>query len=286
MIKDVLLNNGVKMPQEGFGVFQITDLAQCTQVVLDAIETGYRLFDTAAAYNNEAAVGEAIRQSGLKREEFFITTKIGMDSIGEEKARAGFERQLKLLGLDYLDLYLVHMPWGDYYGAWRTLEALYKEGRIRAIGVSNFSPERLMDLKYNFDIIPAVNQIELHPLYQREDELKFMRDMGIGHDKAVIPDFRKELAAGCRTPVDGSAFPDYRIVTYFDPRYLAGEFHVLRHGADNGPGKNPAVPAYLDVIQNGCMGTYHRPFPYLHIFRNIAERGYIDIAGYLGFRVY
>ena len=179
MIKDVLLNNGVKMPQEGFGVFQITDLAQCTQVVLDAIETGYRLFDTAAAYNNEAAVGEAIRQSGLKREEFFITTKIGMDSIGEEKARAGFERQLKLLGLDYLDLYLVHMPWGDYYGAWRTLEALYKEGRIRAIGVSNFSPERLMDLKYNFDIIPAVNQIELHPLYQREDELKFMRDMGI-----------------------------------------------------------------------------------------------------------
>lgn len=168
MIKDVLLNNGVKLPQEGFGVFQITDLAQCTQVVLDAIETGYRLFDTAAAYNNEAAVGEAIRQSGLKREEFFITTKIGMDSIGEEKARAGFERQLKLLGLDYLDLYLVHMPWGDYYGAWRTLEALYKEGRIRAIGVSNFSPERLMDLKYNFDIIPAVNQIELHPLYQRE----------------------------------------------------------------------------------------------------------------------
>lgn len=167
------------MPQEGFGVFQITDLAQCTQVVLDAIETGYRLFDTAAAYNNEAAVGEAIRQSGLKREEFFITTKIGMDSIGEEKTRAGFERQLKLLGLDYLDLYLVHMPWGDYYGAWRTLEALYKEGRIRAIGVSNFSPERLMDLKYNFDIIPAVNQIELHPLYQREDELKFMRDTGI-----------------------------------------------------------------------------------------------------------
>ena len=116
MIKDVLLNNGVKMPQEGFGVFQITDLAQCTQVVLDAIETGYRLFDT-AAYNNEAAVGEAIRQSGLKREEFFITTKIDMDSIGEEKARAGFERQLKLLGLDYLDLYLVHMPWGKSFSA-------------------------------------------------------------------------------------------------------------------------------------------------------------------------
>lgn len=180
------------MPQEGFGVFQITDLAQCTQVVLDAIETGYRLFDMAAAYNNEAAVGEAIRQSGLKREEFFITTKIGMDSIGEEKARAGFERQLKLLGLDYLDLYLVHMPWGDYYGAWRTLEALYKEGRIRAIGVSNFSPERLMDLKYNFDIIPAVNQIELHPLYQSiwdfeldEDDMQAIALLDLGHPQML-----------------------------------------------------------------------------------------------------
>lgn len=179
MIKDIELSNGIKMPQEGFGVLQITDLQQCTRVVLDAIETGYRLFDTAAAYNNEAAVGEAIRLSGLKRDELFITTKIGMDSIGEEKNRVAFERQLKLLGLDYLDLYLVHMPWGDYYGAWRTLEALYKEGRIRAIGVCNFSPERLMDLKYNFDILPAINQIELHPLYQREDELEFMRDLGI-----------------------------------------------------------------------------------------------------------
>ena len=167
------------MPQEGFGVFQITDLTQCRDAVIEALETGYRLFDTAAAYNNEAAVGEAIRLSGVKRENLFITTKIGMDSIGEQKTKDAFERQMKLLGPDYLDLYLVHMPWGDYYGAWRTLEALYKEGRIRAIGVSNFSPERLMDLKYNFDIIPAVNQIEFHPLYQREDELKFMRDLGI-----------------------------------------------------------------------------------------------------------
>ncbi|MEY8246466.1 aldo/keto reductase [Heminiphilus faecis] len=178
-MKYLELNNGVKMPQEGFGVFQITDLTQCRDAVIEALETGYRLFDTAAAYNNEAAVGEAIRLSGVKRENLFITTKIGMDSIGEQKTKDAFERQMKLLGLDYLDLYLVHMPWGDYYGAWRTLEALYKEGRIRAIGVSNFSPERLMDLKYNFDIIPAVNQIELHPLYQREDELKFMRDLGI-----------------------------------------------------------------------------------------------------------
>ncbi len=178
-MKYLELNNGVKMPQEGFGVFQITDLTQCRDAVIEALETGYRLFDTAAAYNNEAAVGEAIRLSGVKRENLFITTKIGMDSIGEQKTKDAFERQMKLLGLDYLDLYLVHMPWGDYYGAWRTLEALYKEGRIRAIGVSNFSPERLMDLKYNFDIIPAVNQIEFHPLYQREDELKFMRDLGI-----------------------------------------------------------------------------------------------------------
>ena len=122
----------------------------------------------------------------------FITTKIGMDSIGEEKARAGFERQLKLLGLDYLDLYLVHMPWGDYYGAWRTLEALYKEGRIRAIGVSNFSPERLMDLKYNFDIIPAVNQIELHPLYQSiwdfeldEDDMQAIALLDLGHPQML-----------------------------------------------------------------------------------------------------
>lgn len=179
MIQDIELNNGLKMPQEGFGVFQITDLAQCTQVVLDAIDTGYRLFDTASAYNNESAVGEAIRQYGLKREELFITTKVYMPDMGEQKTRTAFLRQLDLLGLDYLDLYLVHMPWGDYYGAWRAMEALCKEGRIRAIGVCNFSPERLMDLKYNSDILPAINQIELHPLYQREDELKFMRDMGI-----------------------------------------------------------------------------------------------------------
>lgn len=178
-MKMLKLNNGVEMPMEGFGVFQMTDLAVCENAVLDAIQTGYRLIDTAASYQNEEAVGKAIRRSGVPREELFITTKAYIHQMGYEKTKAAFEESLSNLGLDYLDLYLVHMPFGDYYGSWRAMEELYKEGRIRAIGVSNFLPDRIIDLCSNAEVIPAVNQLELHPFYQREEELALLRDYGI-----------------------------------------------------------------------------------------------------------
>ncbi len=175
----VTLNNGVKMPLEGFGVFQIDDLSICEQAVSDALSTGYRLLDTARVYKNEEAVGRAIRKSGIPRDEIFVTTKAYIEEMGEEKTRAAVESSLANLGLDYIDLYLIHQPFGDYYGAWRALEALYKEGRIRAIGISNFTSDRLIDLCNNAEVIPAVNQIELHPFFQREDELALMKEYGI-----------------------------------------------------------------------------------------------------------
>jgi len=162
------------MPILGFGVFQVTDLAECERSVLDAIETGYRLIDTAQSYMNEEAVGKAIKQSGVAREELFITTKLWIQSNGYEGAKKAFENSLKKLQLDYLDLYLIHQPYGDVYGEWRAMEELYKEGKIRAIGVSNFHPDRLMDLIVNNEIVPAVNQVETHPFHQQNEAQQFM----------------------------------------------------------------------------------------------------------------
>lgn len=178
-IPSITLNNGVEMPQEGFGVFQVTDLDACKQAVKDALDCGYRLLDTASSYENEEAVGEAIKESGIPREEIFLTTKAYMQEMGYEKTKEAFERSCKKLGTDYLDLYLIHMPFADYYGSWRAMSELYKEGRIRAIGVCNFLPDRIVDLCFNTDIVPAINQIELHPFYQREDELALMKEYGI-----------------------------------------------------------------------------------------------------------
>ena len=161
----VKLNNGVEMPILGFGVFQVTDLAECERSVMDAISTGYRLIDTAQSYMNEEAVGRAIKQSGVAREELFITTELWIQLNGYEGAKKAFEASLKKLQLDYLDLYLIHQPHGDVYGEWRAMQELYKEGRIKAIGVSNFYPDRLIDVIVNNEIIPAVNQIETHPFH-------------------------------------------------------------------------------------------------------------------------
>ncbi|MCC8023833.1 MAG: aldo/keto reductase [Clostridium sp.] len=175
----VKLNNGIVMPMEGFGVFQIPDLSVCEQAVLDAINCGYRLLDTASVYQNEEAVGAAIKKSGIDRKEFFITSKAYIQEMGYENTRKAFNETLKKLDTDYLDLYMIHQPFGDYYGSWRAMEELYEEGRIRAIGVCNFLSDRIIDLCYNVKVIPAVNQIELHPYYQREDELKVLREYGI-----------------------------------------------------------------------------------------------------------
>ncbi len=169
-----ILNNGVQMPMLGFGVFQVPDAAQCEQSVYDAITAGYRLIDTAASYMNEEAVGRAVRRSGVSRRELFITTKLWVQDAGYEKTKAAFERQMKLLGLDYLDLYLIHQPFGDVYGSWRAMEELYKEGRIRAIGVCNFSDVRLVDLAEFNEIVPAINQVEVHPFCQQNAIRKIM----------------------------------------------------------------------------------------------------------------
>ena len=175
----VCLNNGVQMPLEGFGVFQVPDAAECEQAVSDALEVGYRLIDTAAAYMNEEAVGNAIRTSGIPRKDLFITTKLWIQDADYESAKKAFETSLNKLGLEYLDLYLIHQPFHDYYGAWRAMEELYKEGRIRAIGVSNFYPDRLVDLCMNAEIIPAVNQVECHPFFQQKDALKVMKEYDV-----------------------------------------------------------------------------------------------------------
>lgn len=175
----VTLNNGVKMPLEGFGVFQIPDEAVCEQAVADAIRSGYRLIDTAAAYMNEEAVGRAIAKSGVPREELFVVTKLWVQDAGYETAKKAFYTSLEKLGLDYLDLYLIHQPMGDYYGAWRAMEELYKEGKIRAIGVCNFYPAVLADFCETVNVIPAINQVELHPFFAQENALKNMQEYGV-----------------------------------------------------------------------------------------------------------
>jgi diketogulonate reductase-like aldo/keto reductase len=175
-MKNILLNNGVEMPILGFGVYQVTDSNECEQSVLDAINAGYRSIDTASAYGNEEAVGRAIKNSGIARDEIFITTKLWIPDAGYEKTKKAFEVSLKNLNLEYLDLYLIHQPFGDVYGAWRAMEELYGEGRIRAIGVSNFKPDRLMDLMSFNEIVPAVNQIETHPFCQQIETQKFLEE--------------------------------------------------------------------------------------------------------------
>ncbi|HCF82700.1 MAG TPA: 2,5-diketo-D-gluconic acid reductase [Ruminococcaceae bacterium] len=173
------LSNGVKMPMEGFGVFQIPDEKECEQAVLNAIKTGYRLIDTAAAYFNETAVGNAIKSCGVSRKELFVTSKLWIQDAGYENAKKAFQTTLDKLGLDYLDLYLIHQPFGDYYGSWRAIEELYEAGKIRAIGVCNFYPDRLADLCVNAKIIPMVNQVELHPFFAQENALAVMREFGV-----------------------------------------------------------------------------------------------------------
>ena len=175
----VTLNNGVKLPLEGFGVFQVPDPAQCEQAVLDAIASGYRLIDTAAAYMNEKAVGEAIKKSGVPREELFITTKLWVQDASYEAAKKAIQTSLDNLGLSYLDLYLIHQPMGDYVGAYRAMEEAYKEGKLKAIGVCNFYPHRLADLCETVEVIPAVNQVELHPFFQQENALALMKEYGV-----------------------------------------------------------------------------------------------------------
>ena len=165
----VTLNNGIEMPSLGFGVFQVPDPAECERSVRDAIDVGYRLLDTAASYGNEGAVGNAIRNHGISRRELFVTTKLWIEDASYEGAKAAFDRSMNKLQLDYLDLWLIHQPYGDVYGAWRAMEELHRAGRIRAIGISNFYPDRLVDFVLHNEIVPAVNQIEIHPFHQQDD---------------------------------------------------------------------------------------------------------------------
>ncbi|MGO4546328.1 aldo/keto reductase [Paenibacillus sp. 2TAB23] len=178
-MQKVILNNGVEMPVLGFGVFQIADPNECEQSVYDAIMAGYRLIDTAASYMNEEAVGRAIKRSGVAREELFVTTKLWVQDTGYERTKRAFEKSLKRLQLDYLDLYLIHQPFGDVHGSWRAMEELNREGKARAIGVSNFHPDRLIDLILHNEIVPAVNQVETHPFNQQIESAKFMKENNV-----------------------------------------------------------------------------------------------------------
>ena len=178
-MQTVTLNNGVEMPILGLGVYQLTEPGECERVVSEALELGYRSIDTAASYRNEEAVGRAIAASGIPRDELFITSKVWIQDAGEKPARAAFERSLERLGLDYLDLYLIHQPMGDVYGSWRALENINKEGLSRAVGVSNFYPSRLVDLILHNEITPAVNQVETHPFHQQVEAQKVMQEYNV-----------------------------------------------------------------------------------------------------------
>lgn len=181
-METIKLNNGLEMPLLGFGVFQIPDENECEQAVLDALETGYRLIDTARSYTNEEAVGRAIRKSGVPREEIFLTTKLWIEDAGYESTLAAVGEALERLQVDYIDLYLIHQPYGDVYGSWRAMEELNKEGKLKAIGVSNFHSDRLVDLILHNDVTPAVNQIETHPFYQRKEDHAVMEEYGVVHE--------------------------------------------------------------------------------------------------------
>lgn len=181
-MQTVKFNNGVEMPILGFGVYQIPDYDECKKAVLTALETGYRSIDTAQAYGNEKAVGDAIKESGIPRDEIFVTTKLWISDYGYEKAKAAFEKSMENLQLEALDLYLLHQPFNDIYGAWRALEELNRSGKIRAIGVSNFYPDRLVDLIEFNEIVPAINQIETHPFFQRNEDRKTLDEYGVIHE--------------------------------------------------------------------------------------------------------
>ncbi|MNX73692.1 Glyoxal reductase [compost metagenome] len=172
----ITLNNGVQMPILGFGVFQISDASECEQAVINAIETGYRLIDTAASYMNEVAVGNALKKSGIARSELSITTKLWVQDTGYEKTKAAFQKSLERLQLDYIDLYLIHQPYGDVFGSWNAMQELYQDGKVKAIGVANFQPDRIKDLIINSGFTPAVNQIETHPFHQQVATQQFLQD--------------------------------------------------------------------------------------------------------------
>lgn len=198
----VTLNNGVEMPQLGFGVYQVPNTEECEQCVLDAIAAGYRSIDTAAGYVNEEAVGRAIAKCGVAREDLFITTKLWIQDAGYESAKKAFQTSLDNLGLEYLDLYLIHQPYGDVYGAWRAMEELYKEGRICAIGVCNFEADRLVDLILNNEVVPAINQIEVHPFFQQKPMMEIAKEYEVQIEawgpfaEGKFEIFRNEILSG------------------------------------------------------------------------------------------
>ncbi|MDX1642252.1 MAG: aldo/keto reductase [Balneolaceae bacterium] len=181
-MKNIVLNNGIEMPILGFGVYQIKDHMECKRCVLDAIDVGYRAIDTAASYQNEEAVGDAIRKSGIDRKDLFITSKLWVEDVGYDATKKAVEMSLNKLQTNYLDLYLIHQPYGDVHGSWRAMEELYYEGILKAIGVSNFHPDRVMDLIVFNNVVPAVNQIETHPFYQRQCDQQFLKENGIQHE--------------------------------------------------------------------------------------------------------
>lgn len=189
-METVKLNNGIEMPLLGFGVFQITDIKEAEKAVLTALDAGYRLIDTASSYGNEEAVGRAIKQSGITRSDIFVTTKLWVQDTGYEATKRAINESLKKLQLDYLDLYLIHQPYGDVYGSWRAMEEAYESGMIRAIGVSNFEPDRIWDLALYNRVRPAVNQIEINPWMQQQDAVKFLQD------KAIQPEAWAPFAEG------------------------------------------------------------------------------------------
>lgn len=193
-MKNITLNNGIKMPILGLGVYQIPDYEECKKTVLDAIKIGYRSIDTAAAYQNEEAVGDAIKESAVAREELFVTTKLWITDVGYEKTKKAFELSLQKLQLDYLDLYLIHQPFGDVHGSWRAMEELYKEGKIKAIGLSNFHPDRVVDIIVNNEIVPVINQIETNPFYQRSEDQQILEENGVQIESwASFAEGRNEL---------------------------------------------------------------------------------------------